>query len=48
MQAAALLAEDPRPTDAKINEQMNGILCRCGTYPKIRSAIKLASKGGKK
>jgi isoquinoline 1-oxidoreductase alpha subunit len=48
MKAAALLAEDPRPTDAKINEQMNGILCRCGTYPKIRSAIKLASKGDKK
>ena len=48
MQAAALLAEDPRPTDAKINEQMNGNLCRCGTYPKIRSAIRLASRGGKK
>ncbi|MGC1456257.1 MAG: (2Fe-2S)-binding protein [Nitrospirota bacterium] len=48
MQAAALLAEDPRPTDASINEHMNGNLCRCGTYPKIRSAIKLASKGGKK
>ncbi len=48
MQAAALLAEDPRPTDASINEHMNGNLCRCGTYPKIRSAIRLASKGGKK
>jgi len=48
MQAAALLAEDPRPTDAKINEQMNGNLCRCGTYPKIRSAIRLVSGGGKK
>jgi isoquinoline 1-oxidoreductase alpha subunit len=48
MQAAALLAEDPRPTDARINDHMNGNLCRCGTYPKIRSAIKLASRGGKK
>jgi isoquinoline 1-oxidoreductase alpha subunit len=48
MQAASLLAEDPRPTDAKINEQMNGNLCRCGTYPKILSAIRLASRGGKK
>jgi isoquinoline 1-oxidoreductase alpha subunit len=48
MQAAALLAEDTRPTDAKINEHMNGNLCRCGTYPKIRSAIRLASRGGKK
>jgi isoquinoline 1-oxidoreductase alpha subunit len=47
MQAAALLAEDLQPTDAKINEQMNGNLCRCGTYPKIRSAIRLASRGGK-
>jgi isoquinoline 1-oxidoreductase alpha subunit len=48
MQAASLLAEDARPTDAKINEHMNGNLCRCGTYPKIRSAIRLASRGGKK
>jgi isoquinoline 1-oxidoreductase alpha subunit len=48
MQAAALLAEDPKPTEASINEHMNGNLCRCGTYPKIRSAIRLASRGGKK
>jgi isoquinoline 1-oxidoreductase subunit alpha len=48
MQAAALLAEDPRPTEARINEQMNGNLCRCGTYPKIRSTILLVSRGGKK
>jgi aerobic-type carbon monoxide dehydrogenase small subunit (CoxS/CutS family) len=48
MQAAALLAEDPRPTDAKIAEHMNGNLCRCGTYVGIRSAIRLASAGGKK
>jgi len=48
MQAAALLANDPHPTDAKIIEHMNGNLCRCGTYPKIKSAIRLASTGGKK
>ncbi len=48
MQAAALLAEDPHPADAKISSHMNGNLCRCGTYPKIRSAIRLASKGGAK
>jgi len=48
MQAAALLARDPRPSDAKIIEHMNGNLCRCGTYPKIKSAIRLASTGGKK
>jgi isoquinoline 1-oxidoreductase alpha subunit len=45
MQAAALLAEDPKPTEDKILEYMNGNLCRCGTYPKIKSAIRLASKG---
>ncbi|HTG00679.1 MAG TPA: (2Fe-2S)-binding protein [Nitrospirota bacterium] len=48
MQAAALLRENPHPSDAKIEETMNGNLCRCGTYPKIRSAIRLASRGGKK
>ena len=48
MQAAALLAEDPRPTEARINEHMNGNLCRCGTYQKIRSTILLVSRGGKK
>jgi isoquinoline 1-oxidoreductase subunit alpha len=48
MQAAALLAKDPRPSDATIIEHMNGNLCRCGTYPKIKSAIRLASTGGKK
>jgi aerobic-type carbon monoxide dehydrogenase small subunit (CoxS/CutS family) len=48
MQAAALLAKEPHPSDAKIIEHMNGNLCRCGTYPKIKSAIRLASTGGKK
>jgi len=48
MQAASLLSEDPHPTEAKMVEAMNGNLCRCGTYPKIKSAIRLASAGGKK
>ncbi|HSQ78524.1 MAG TPA: (2Fe-2S)-binding protein [Nitrospirota bacterium] len=48
MRAAALLAEDPHPADAKIVEHMNGNLCRCGTYVRIKSAIRLASAGGKK
>ncbi len=48
MQAAALLKQTPRPTDAAIIEAMDGNLCRCGTYPRILSAIHLASKGGKK
>ena len=42
---AALLAETPRPTDDEIDAAMNGILCRCGTYPRIRAAIKRASAG---
>jgi aerobic-type carbon monoxide dehydrogenase small subunit (CoxS/CutS family) len=48
MQAAALLSEDPHPTEAKVVEAMNGNLCRCGTYVRIKSAIRLASAGGKK
>ena len=43
MQAAALLAVDPAPTDAVIDETMSGNLCRCGTYPRIRAAIKTAA-----
>ena len=39
MQAAALLAENPAPSDADIDEAMFGNLCRCGTYPRIRAAI---------
>ncbi len=43
MQAAALLAEVPAPTDAEIDEAMSGNLCRCGTYPRIRAAIHTAA-----
>ncbi len=39
MQAAALLAENPVPSDSDIDEAMQGNLCRCGTYPRIRAAI---------
>lgn len=39
MQAAALLAETPDPTDEDIDTAMQGNLCRCGTYPRIRAAI---------
>ncbi len=46
MQAAALLAKTPRPTDAEIDQAMQGNLCRCGTYPRIRKAIHLAAKEG--
>ena len=43
MSAAALLEANPAPTDADIDEAMNGNLCRCGTYPRIRAAIKKAA-----
>lgn len=39
MAAAALLSETPEPTDADIDAAMSGLLCRCGTYPRIRAAI---------
>ena len=44
MSAAALLSEKPNPTDADINDAMSGNLCRCGTYVRIREAIKYAAK----
>jgi isoquinoline 1-oxidoreductase alpha subunit len=44
MQAAALLKDTPRPTDDDIDAVMSGNLCRCGTYPRIRAAIKLAAR----
>ena len=43
MQAAALLKSKPQPTDADINSVMNGNLCRCMAYVRIRKAIKLAA-----
>jgi isoquinoline 1-oxidoreductase alpha subunit len=43
MQAAALLSETPAPTDADIDDAMSGNLCRCGTYTRIRAAIKTAA-----
>jgi isoquinoline 1-oxidoreductase alpha subunit len=48
MSAAALLASKPKPTDADIDAAMNGNVCRCGTYLRIREAIHLAANGGKK
>jgi len=50
MSASALLASNPHPTDADIDDAMSGNICRCGTYVRIREAIKLAAqstaKGG--
>ena len=43
MQAAALLAETPAPTDEDIDPAMSQNICRCGTYPRIRAAIKRAA-----
>jgi len=45
MSAAALLAQNPNPDDAAIHAAMSGNICRCGTYPRIKSAIKAAAKG---
>jgi isoquinoline 1-oxidoreductase alpha subunit len=44
MSAAALLERTPRPSDADIDAAMSGNICRCGTYPRIRAAIKLAAR----
>ena len=43
MSATALLTTVPKPSDADINSAMSGNICRCGTYPRIRDAIKAAS-----
>lgn len=43
MTAAALLAANPKPSDADIEASMAGNLCRCGTYPRIRAAIRRAA-----
>jgi len=50
MTAVALLAQNPNPSEAEIIRFMNGNLCRCGTYPRIVAAIRLAAqrmKGGR-
>jgi isoquinoline 1-oxidoreductase alpha subunit len=44
MQAAALLKQKPKPTDADIDAAMRGNICRCGTYQRIRAAIKQAAE----
>jgi isoquinoline 1-oxidoreductase subunit alpha len=44
MQAAALLKQNPKPTDEQITDAMFGNICRCGTYRRIRTAIKSAAE----
>ena len=46
MEAAALLAKTPQPSDDQISETMAGNICRCGTYDRIRRAIHRAASGG--
>jgi isoquinoline 1-oxidoreductase subunit alpha len=46
MQAAALLKDTPKPTDQQITDAMSGNICRCGTYQRIRAAIKQAAELG--
>ena len=43
MSAVALLSQNPNPDDQAINDAMSGNLCRCGTYPRIRAAIRRAA-----
>lgn len=47
MSAAALLKNNPNPSDAEIEGAMNGNICRCGTYVRIKKAIKLAAASAK-
>jgi aerobic-type carbon monoxide dehydrogenase small subunit (CoxS/CutS family) len=44
MSASALLEVNPNPSDEEIDSAMNGNICRCGTYTRIKAAIKTASK----
>jgi isoquinoline 1-oxidoreductase alpha subunit len=48
MAAAALLKENPHPSEAQVTAAMDGILCRCGTYNRIRAAIQKVAEGGAK
>jgi isoquinoline 1-oxidoreductase subunit alpha len=48
MTAAALLTRIAKPTDQQIEQAMNGNVCRCGTYMRIREAIHLAANGGRR
>ena len=48
MAATALLAKNPSPSDAQIDEAMSGNICRCGTYQRVREAIRSASAALKK
>ena len=50
LSAVSLLRKDPAPTDARIKQGMQGNVCRCGTYPRIVTAVRMASrqmKGGR-
>jgi len=48
MSAAALLARNPNPSDADIDRAMAGNICRCGTYQRIRAAVKMAARNGQR
>ncbi len=48
MSASTLLAKNPHPTDSDIDAAMGGNICRCGTYRRIRAAIKHAAQGGRR
>jgi len=45
--ATALLTDNPRPDESEIDRVMSGVLCRCGSYPDIRRAIRRVTEGGR-
>lgn len=47
LSAKALLDRKPKPSDADIDEALGGLVCRCGSYPRIRKAIHTAAQGGR-
>ncbi|MDB4584766.1 2Fe-2S iron-sulfur cluster-binding protein, partial [Draconibacterium sp.] len=42
--AVSLINQNPKPSESEVNTAMKGVLCRCGTYPRIKTAIKKASQ----
>ena len=46
MSAVGLLSKTPKPTDAQIDAALDGNICRCGTYQRVRAAVRRAAAGG--
>jgi aerobic-type carbon monoxide dehydrogenase small subunit (CoxS/CutS family) len=48
LETVALLKRKPSPTEAEVREELEGHICRCGTYPRIVEAVRLAARGGRR